>query len=41
MEYIEGYIRIYVVEQMVISNQPFMELVKHLDGVDLPAKKIS
>jgi hypothetical protein len=41
MDYIEGYIRIYVIEQMVISNQPFMELVQHLDGVDLAAKKIS
>lgn len=41
MEYIEGYIRIYLIEQMVISNQPFMELVEHLDGVDLSAKKLS
>jgi phosphate/sulfate permease len=41
MEYIEGYIRIHLIEQMVISNQPFMEMNKDLDGVDLAAKKIS
>lgn len=41
MEYIEGYIRINLIEQMVISNQPFMELVEHLDGNDLAAKKLS
>lgn len=41
MDYVEGYIRIYVIEQMVISNQPFMELLEHLDGVNLPAKKLS